>query len=112
MSCVGCCARHIAGAPISAHIHGPVDFGGVAGVLADFPLGEGFPDHGLLRGTLTQESIRAANGRAPISMDSLITLIKTRSVYVDIHSAERPAGEVRGTPFASGTTDVVGGVPF
>jgi hypothetical protein len=103
---------HLMGTPIGAHIHGPVGFGGVAGVLADFPIGVGFPDHGLLRGTLTPESIRASGGGGPISMDSLITLIKTRSVYVDIHSAERPAGEVRGTPFASRITDDGGGVPF
>jgi hypothetical protein len=102
---------HLTGPPVSAHIHGPVDFGDVGPVLADFPIGEGIADHGLLRGTLTPESIRASGGRAPISMDSLITLIKTRLVYVDIHSAVRPAGEIRGTPFASGITDV-GGVPF
>ena len=102
---------HLTGTPIGAHIHGPADFGGVAPVLADFPINDGFPDHGLLRGTLTQESIRATNGRGPISMDSLITLVKSRVVYVDIHSAERPAGEVRGTPFSS-VTNVIGGVPF
>jgi len=93
---------HLTGRPIGAHIHGPVDGDRVAGVLADFPMGSEFDDHGVLRSTLTAESIRARDGRPPISLDSLVTLIRNRAVYVDIHSAENPSGEVRGTPFASG----------
>ena len=91
---------HLSGRPIGAHIHGPTDFDGVAGVLADFPVGSQAEDHGVLRGTLTASSIRARDGRGPISLDSLVTLIRNRAVYVDMHSAENPSGEVRGTPFA------------
>jgi len=94
---------HLAGdRPIGAHIHGPVEFDGVTGVLADFPVADQLANHGVLRGTLTASSIRAKNGDAPISVDSLVTLIRNRAVYVDIHSAQQPAGEIRGTPFASG----------
>jgi hypothetical protein len=94
---------HLAGdRPIGAHIHGPVEFDGVTGVLADFPVADQLANHGVLRGTLTASSIRAKNGDAPISVDSLVTLIRNRAVYVDIHSALQPAGEIRGTPFASG----------
>ena len=88
--------------PIGAHIHGPVEFDGVTGVLADFPVADQFANHGVIRGTLTASSIRARDGRAAISVDSLVTLIRNRAVYVDIHSAQQPAGEIRGTPFASG----------
>ena len=87
---------HLSGRPIGAHIHGPVDDDGVAGVLADFPVGDQFADHGVIRGTLTAESIRARDGRSPISVDSLVTLLGRFAAYVDIHTAELPAGEVRG----------------
>ena len=93
---------HLSGRPTSAHIHGPADFDGVADVLADFPVGSQLEDHGVLRGTLTASSIRARDGGGPISLDSLVTLLRNRAVYVDMHSAENTAGEVRGTPFASG----------
>jgi len=91
---------HLSGRPIGAHIHGPADVDGVAGVLADFPVQP--EDHGVLRGTLAASAIRARDGRGPISLDSLVTLIRNRAVYVDMHSAENLSGEVRGTPFASG----------
>ena len=94
------------GRPIGAHFHGPADADGVAGVLADFPMADQIDDHGVIRGTLTASSIRARDGRGPISMDSLVTLIRNRAIYVDIHSAELPAGEIRGTPFASGLANV------
>jgi hypothetical protein len=97
---------HVTERPIGAHIHGPVGFDGVTGVLADFPIGDQFDDHGGIRGTLTASSIRAKDGRGPIAVDSLVTLIRNRAIYVDIHSAELPAGEVRGTPFASGLANI------
>jgi hypothetical protein len=87
--------------PIGAHIHGPVEFDGVTGVLADFPVADQLSKNGVVRGTLTASSIRARDGRAPISVDSLVTLIRNRAVYVDVHSAQLPAGEIRGTPFAA-----------
>ena len=87
----------LSGRPIGAHIHGPVDDdGGVTGVLADFPVGDQFADHGVIRGTLTAESIRARDGRPPISVDSLVTLLGRFAAYADIHTADLPAGEVRG----------------
>jgi hypothetical protein len=89
--------------PIGAHIHGPVAFDGVGGVLADFPVADQLTNHGVIRGTLTAESIRARDGRGPISVDSLVTLIRNRAVYVDVHTGLLPGGEIRGTPFASGS---------
>jgi len=91
---------HLAGGPVGAHLHGPADTEEVTGVLADFPVGDQFEDHGILRGTLTAESIRARDGRPAISLDSLKTLIRNRAVYADVHSVGFPAGEIRGSPFA------------
>ena len=92
---------NLAGTPTGAHLHGPADFDGVAGVLADFPIDDRFDNHGILRGTLTAESILAVDGRTTISVDSLKALIRGRAVYADVHSAGFPAGEIRGSPFAS-----------
>jgi hypothetical protein len=92
---------HILGRPIGAHLHGPAfDFDTVTSVLADFPVGDEFADHGILRGTLTQSSIRAVGGNPPIALDSLVTLLKSGLLfYADVHSAAFPAGEVRGALF-------------
>ena len=91
---------HLAGAPVSAHLHGPADTEEVTDILADFTLGEQADNHGLVRGTLTAQSIRARDGRPPISLDSLKTLVRNRAVYADVHSVGFPAGEIRGSPFA------------
>jgi len=90
----------LAGNPTGAHLHGPSDTEGVAEILADFPIGDRSDNHGILRGTLTAESIRARDGRPAISLDSLKTLIRNREVYADVHSVGFPAGEIRGSPFA------------
>jgi hypothetical protein len=91
---------NLSGNPIGAHLHGPADTEEVTGVLADFPFADQADNHGILRGTLTAESIRARDGRAAISLDSLKSLIRNREVYADIHTAGFPAGEIRGSPFA------------
>ena len=91
---------HLTGSPVGAHLHGPADTEEVGGIVADFPIGEQTDDHGILRGTLTAQSIRARDGRPAISLDSLKTLIRNRAVYADVHSAGHPEGEIRGSPFA------------
>lgn len=91
---------NLTGAPNGAHLHGPADTEEVAGILADFPIGEQPDNHGIVRGTLTAESIRGRDGRPAISLDSLKTLIRNRAVYADVHSVGFPAGEIRGSPFA------------
>ena len=91
---------NLAGRPIGAHLHGPADTEEVTGVLADFPVADQSENHGIVRGTLTAESIRARDGRAAISLDSLKTLIRNRAVYADVHTAGFPEGEIRGSPFA------------
>ena len=92
---------NLSGNPTGAHLHGPADTEGVTGVLADFPFADQSDNHGIVRGTLTAESIRARDGRPAISLDSLKTLIRNREVYADVHSVGFPAGEIRGSPFAA-----------
>lgn len=91
---------HLTGAPVGAHLHGPAGTEEVSDILADFPIGEQPDNHGIVRGTLTAESIRGRDGRPAISLDSLKTLIRNRAVYADVHSGGFPAGEIRGSPFA------------
>ncbi|MFL5617712.1 MAG: CHRD domain-containing protein [Gemmatimonadaceae bacterium] len=91
---------NLAGNPVGAHLHGPADTDEVAGILADFPIGDQSENHGLVRGTLTSASIRARDGRPAISLDSLKALIRKRAVYADVHSVGFPEGEIRGSPFA------------
>lgn len=88
----------LSGRPVGAHLHGPIDGDGVAPVLADFPVGDQLADHGVIRGTLTQEFIRARDGRPAISVDSLTTLIRNLATYADVHTALLPGGEIRGGP--------------
>jgi hypothetical protein len=90
----------LSGRPVGGHLHGPIESDGVAPVLADFPLGDQFANHGAIRGTLTAEYIRARDGRPKISVDSLVTLIRNSATYVDVHTAELPGGEIRGEPVA------------
>jgi hypothetical protein len=87
---------HLSGRPISAHIHGPVESDEVSGELADIPIGNQFADHGVVRGTLTANDIRSRDGRPPISLDSLVTLLGRFAAYADVHTAAYPAGELRG----------------
>lgn len=91
---------HLAGNPTGAHLHGPGDTEAVSEILADLPIGEQIDNHGIVRGTLTAQSIRGRDGQPPISLDSLKTLIRNRAVYADVHSVGHPAGEIRGSPFA------------
>lgn len=87
---------HLSGRPISAHIHGPIENDDVSGELADIPIGDQLADHGVVRGTLTANDIRSRDGRPPISIDSLVTLIRRFAAYADVHTTEHPAGELRG----------------
>lgn len=87
---------HLGGRPIGAHLHGPSELEEVTGILADFPVADQVADHGVVRGTLSQESIRARDGRAAISVDSLVALMRNGVIYADVHTAEHPGGEIRG----------------
>src|SRR5918911_200405 len=82
-----------------AHIH-PGDANSTGGVIVPFPI-TGTPT-GAVNGQLTSGSFTAADikaatqGGTPISMDSLLTLMRTSNAYVNVHTSANPGGEIRG----------------
>lgn len=89
----------LTGPPLSAHIHGPdTDAGGVAPILVDLPLGNPATTNGVLTGLFTAADIRAEGGRPAISLDSLVTLMRSfPAAYVDMHTSRFGDGEIRGS---------------
>jgi plastocyanin len=82
--------------PIMAHIHGPGNASQAVGVLVDFPTTGQTINNGVLTGTFTAASIRAAAGQPAISLDSLLTLMRNGNAYVNVHTPLNPGGEIRG----------------
>jgi hypothetical protein len=81
-----------------AHIHvGPA---GVAGPFIVF-LFRGAPATGdvdgqLVEGSFTADSILGVGGNPPISLDSLLVLMRNGNAYVNVHTTANPLGEIRG----------------
>lgn len=75
--------------PTGLHIHGPADTSQVAGILVGF---NGFAQ--ALSGTIAVGTIRGVS--ATVSLDSLKALIRNRRVYLNLHTATNPGGEIRG----------------
>ena len=71
----------LTGSLTSAHVHGPAPIGAVAGVA--FPISAGAGASGLIIGTTTISEAEEADLLAGL-------------MYVNIHTAENPAGEIRG----------------
>jgi hypothetical protein len=79
--------------PTAAHIHGPADSTTNAGVIV--PLN---PVTAQTSGTIATGSFTAANITAGtgVSFDSLLVLMRTGNSYVNVHTTNHPAGEIRG----------------
>jgi len=87
----------LSGPPLVAHLHGPDTEDGVAPVLVALSLGSGHDVHGVATGSFTAANILGTGGRPAISLDSLVTLMRTPAVvYLDVHTARFADGEVRG----------------
>ncbi|MEO7363506.1 MAG: CHRD domain-containing protein [Gemmatimonadaceae bacterium] len=82
----------LSGLPIMAHIHGPGNATQAVGVLVDFPTTGQTLTNGVLTGTFNAASIR----NAAISLDSLLVLMRNGNAYVNVHTSQNPAGEIRG----------------
>lgn len=82
----------LSGAPIMAHIHGPGNSTQAVGVLVDFPTTGQTQNNGVLTGSFNAASIR----NAAISLDSLLVLMRNGNAYVNVHTTQNPAGEIRG----------------
>jgi plastocyanin len=82
--------------PTMAHIHGPGSASQAVGVLVDFPTTGQTLNNGVLTGSFTAASIRGAGGQPPISLDSLLSLMRVGNAYVNVHTPANPGGEIRG----------------
>lgn len=75
----------------AAHIHGPADAENPAGVLAGLYAGAAT---GLdVTGVLAEGVVNSASG---ITLDSLLTLLRTGNAYVNVHTRVNGGGEIRG----------------
>jgi hypothetical protein len=87
-----------ASSPATAvHLHGAADATGVGDVLVDLPLAAQHALHGTVSDAILADDIIGRGGRPPISLGELAALIGDARVYVDVHTAQHPEGEIRGT---------------
>jgi hypothetical protein len=86
----------ISGPPLSAHIHGPDLADAVADLLVDLPLGTQQNSFGVVTGSFSAADIRSRSGEPAITLDSLRTLLGNSAAYIDVHTAQFGAGEMRG----------------
>jgi hypothetical protein len=87
----------LTGAPRLSHIHGPGDATVAAGVLVNFPsITTVTTNAGTISGTFTAADIVGQGGQPPMSLDSLVSLMRTGKTYVNVHTAQYGGGEIRG----------------
>jgi hypothetical protein len=87
---------NLTGTPTLSHIHGPADATKAVGVLVNFNIGTPTSGTGSFTGTFTPADIVPASGQPAISMDSLVTLMRTGNAYVNVHTSANKGGEIRG----------------
>jgi hypothetical protein len=76
----------------AAHIHGPASATQNAGVIVPLTPVAAQTSGRLATGSFTATNITAAN----VSFDSLLVLMRNGNAYVNVHTVNHPAGEVRG----------------
>lgn len=86
----------LASSPTGMHIHGPAGPNSSAGILVDLMLTPLTGTNGVLTGSFTATNIRSIGGQPAISLDSLSSLLRNGQGYVNVHSSQFPAGEIRG----------------
>lgn len=86
-------------AAIAAHLHGPAADSTIAGVLLDFaalPQGRSGTLQLGTSGTAAGSIDLAANVNSMVTGDSLFKLLHAGLLYVDVHTGQNSAGEIRG----------------
>lgn len=86
----------LTGSATEVHLHGPAGADAVGDLLVDFGAAQRNLNYGTDTGTFTAEDLRKPDGSPGISVDSLLILMSTGKVYIDVHTAAHPAGEIRG----------------
>jgi plastocyanin len=86
----------IASNPTGLHIHAPAGPNGTAGIIVDLMRTPVTGTSGVLTGSFTASDIRGIGGQPPITLDSLVTILRNGQGYVNVHSSTFPAGEIRG----------------
>jgi hypothetical protein len=76
--------------PVGAHIHGPADVNTAAGIIVGLT-----PLANLVTGTLVSGTITGTDVPT-ISLDSLKVLLRNGNAYINVHTADNEAGEIRG----------------
>lgn len=88
--------------PTGAHIHGPDAEGtnGIGDILVDLLTDNQVGLNGTLSGSFSASDIQSRDGKPPISLDSLVTLMQTPGqVYADMHTSFFSAPDIRGSLF-------------
>lgn len=86
----------LTGAPRLSHIHAPADASTNASVIVNFDPSSVTTNSGTFSGSFSAADIVGQGGNPPVSFDSLVTLIRNGRAYVNVHTAQFGAGEVRG----------------
>ena len=88
----------LTGPPRAARINGPDGNDAPAEILVDLRLGSQPNTNGTMRGSFSAADITPQRGNPPISLDSLVTLMRTPGMlYVDMGTAFFRTGEIRGS---------------
>jgi hypothetical protein len=88
----------LTGPPLGARINGPDGNDAPAEILVDLRLGNQANTNGTMRGSFSAADITPQRGDPPISLDSLVALMKTPGmVYVDMGTGFFRTGEIRGS---------------
>ena len=91
----------LTGVATGAHIHGPADSLNTAGILIDFsalPVGSANQAITLTASGLASGSVNVKGDAvvtATVSGDSLVKLLTAGLLYVNVHTAANPSGEIR-----------------
>jgi hypothetical protein len=80
----------------AAHIHAPAQPGLPAGVVLPLYTSPIIPHVGNAQTLVSKPFVQTDITSATISLDSLVTLMKTGQAYVNVHTKLNPAGEIRG----------------
>jgi hypothetical protein len=88
----------LTGPPLGARINGPDGNDAAAEVLVGLPLRNQSNTSGVMRGSFSAADITPQRGNPPISLDSLVALMRTPGMlYVDMSTAFFRTGEIRGS---------------